>query len=82
MLLRLLCFCIPAPPPPQHLLESVLQLHPLPLLLVALLNRVMGISPEALLLRLQAKAASQGDPNPWLVQVRVGTHKALPCQIL
>jgi hypothetical protein len=41
----------------------------LPLLLVVLLNRVMGITARQLLGRLQAKAASMGDPNPWLVQV-------------
>jgi hypothetical protein len=41
----------------------------LPLLAVVLLNRVMGITPHQLLERLQAKAVSMGDPNPWLVQV-------------
>jgi hypothetical protein len=45
-------------------------MYNLPLLLVVLLNRVMGITPHQLLGRLQTKAASMGDPNPWLVQVR------------
>lgn len=48
-----------------------MELYNLPLLLVVLLNRVMGITPDQLLLRLQAKAGSMGDPNPWLVQVSI-----------
>jgi hypothetical protein len=51
-------------------LEDALQFYPMPLLLVVLLQRVMAITPEQLLLRLQDKAARMGDPNPWLVQVR------------
>lgn len=56
----------------QVFLESTLDMYNLPLLLVVLLNRVMGITVHQLLGRLQAKAASMGDPNPWLVQVRWG----------
>jgi hypothetical protein len=61
----------------QRLLEDALQFYPMPLLLVVLLHRVMGITPEQLLARLQDKAARMGDPNPWLVQVRwVGRESA------
>lgn len=56
----------------QHVLEVLLSQYSFPLLLVVLLQRVMSISPEQLLERLQAKAASLGDANPWLVQVRQG----------
>jgi hypothetical protein len=51
-------------------LEVLLSQYSFPLLLVVMLQRVMSISPQQLLARLQAKAASMGDPNPWLVQVR------------
>jgi hypothetical protein len=60
-----MCFCCL----PQHVLEALLSQHSFPVLLVVLLHRVMSISPEQLLARLQAKALSMGDPNPWLVQV-------------
>jgi hypothetical protein len=56
----------------QHVLEVLLSQYSFPLLLVVMLQRVMSISPQQLLARLQAKAASMGDPNPWLVQVRRG----------
>jgi hypothetical protein len=54
----------------QHVLEVLLSQYSFPLLVVVVLQRVMGISPQQLLARLQAKAESLGDPNPWLVQVR------------
>lgn len=56
--------------PPQHVLELLISSYSFPLLLVVLLQRVMGITPEQLLARLSDKAAHLGDPNPWLVQVR------------
>ncbi|WIA29900.1 hypothetical protein OEZ86_012369 [Tetradesmus obliquus] len=63
----------------QHVLEVLLSQYSFPLLLVVLLQRVMSISPEQLLERLQAKAASLGDANPWLVQeVRKVVEAGLP----
>lgn len=53
----------------QHVVEKLLQHYSFPLLLVVLVQRVMAVSPQQLLQRLQDKAANLGDPNPWLVQV-------------
>jgi hypothetical protein len=71
------CSHLPCPaldPALQHVLEVLLSKYSFPLLLVVLLQRVMALSPEALLERLQAKAQSMDDPNPWLVQVGGAKH--------
>lgn len=78
----LLCLCTPHLPFSvlclallnKMYLVDLLERYPMPLLLVVVLNRVMGVTPEQLLVRLQQKASSLEDPNPWLVQVGCPAH--------
>ncbi|KAF8066161.1 hypothetical protein HT031_002483 [Scenedesmus sp. PABB004] len=66
----------------QDVLELLMASYGLPLVAVVLLQRVMAITPAALLERLRDKAAHLGDPNPWLVQeVRQLAERGIPADV-
>eukprot|EP00878_Enallax_costatus_P033019 GHUV01036387.1.p1 GENE.GHUV01036387.1~~GHUV01036387.1.p1 ORF type:complete len:390 (+),score=129.01 GHUV01036387.1:828-1997(+) len=67
----------------QGVLDMLLESFEFPLLMCVLLNRVMALTPEQLLVRLESKAAHMGDPNPTLVQkVRKIVSTGIPADIM